>query len=175
MNNTNTNNIRINMRDSLRDSFLDRSSFGMRVQMPHLVFCNCERCSQVDSLRIYNQVMNNYIIDSLFSNVFLEYAQDYLQDEYINALFIQSSSELERNEKVNIDVSSKTYSETEKVFTNCSICSDDYNDDDTVSVLDCTHVFHKNCIEEWGHYNPVCPICKSSIKQKKEDFELDSK
>ena len=158
----NTNNIRINMRN--RDSFLG-SSFGLQT---HIVFCNCQRCSQVDSYN-YNYAMNNYIMDSLFTNVLLEYAQEYLQDEYINALFNQSSSELERNEKIKIDVSSKPYSETEKVFTSCSICSDDYKDEDIVCVLDCTHVFHKNCIDEWGHYNPICPICKASIKQKKEE------
>ena len=155
------NNIRINM---MRDSFYGRSfggSFGM--QTPHLVFCNCNRCSQMDSLRIYNHVMSNYIIDSLFNNML-----DYAQDEYINSLFNQSTSELERNEKIKIEVSSKPYSKTDKVFTSCSICSDDYKDEDIVSVLDCTHVFHKNCIEEWGHYNPVCPVCKTSIKQQKE-------
>ena len=107
--------------------------------------------------------MSNYIMDSLINNMFLDY-----QDEYINSLFNQSNSELERNEKINIDISSKPYSETEKVFTSCSICSDDYKDEDSVSVLDCKHVFHKNCIEEWGHYNPVCPICKANIKQKGE-------
>lgn len=150
----NNNNIRVNMRDSFVGS-------SFRIELPHLVFCNCQRCSQLDSLRIYNHVMSNYIMDSLINN-FLDYAQD----EYINELFSQSNSELERNEKIKIDVSSKPYSETEKVFTSCSICSDDYKEDDTVSVLDCKHVFHKNCIEEWGHYNPVCPICKVEIKQK---------
>lgn len=164
----NTNNIRINM----RDSFSDRS-FGVQMRS-HIVFCNCQRCSQIE-LESYNyNLMNNYIMDRLFTNVLLDYAQEYLQDEYINALFNQSTSELERDEKIKVDVSSKSYSETDKVFTSCSICSDDYKDEDIVSVLDCTHVFHKNCIEEWGHYNPVCPICKASIKNHKANNE-DSK
>ena len=166
----NTNNIRINM----RDSFSDRS-FGGGIEMrSHIVFCNCQRCSQIE-LESYNyNLMNNYIMDRLFTNVLLDYAQEYLQDEYINALFNQSNSELERDEKIKVDVSSKSYSDTDKVFTSCSICSDDYKDEDIVSVLDCTHVFHKNCIEEWGHYNPVCPICKASIKNHKSNNE-DSK
>lgn len=154
----NNNNIRINMRDS--SSSFARGSFVV----PHLVFCDCERCSQLDSLRIYNHVMSNYIMDSLLTNMFLDYAQE----DYINQLFNQSTSELERNEKIKIDVSSKPYSETEKVFTSCSICSDEYNNEDTVAVLECSHLFHKNCIEEWGHYNPICPVCKTAIKNQKE-------
>ena len=87
---------------------------------------------------------------------------------FINQLFQTafSSEELVRNEKITIDVNSKKFADTEKTFTNCSICSDDYKDDDIVSTLDCNHIFHKNCIEEWGHYNPVCPVCKSNIKTK---------
>jgi hypothetical protein len=152
----NNRDIRINMRSSY--------------DLPHLVFCNCARCSQLysrmDSMRVYNTIMANIMLENLFNNFSSEY--DLMQDEYINRLFNQSNSELERNEKIKIDVNSKPFSDTEKVFTSCTICSDEYKDDDSVCVLDCSHVFHKNCIEEWGHYNPICPICKSSIKQKKE-------
>ena len=31
----------------------------------------------------------------------------------------------------------------------CSICLDDFNDKDLVYLLECKHLFHKFCIDEW--------------------------
>ena len=107
----NNNNIRINM----RDSFVGRS-FGVQLEPSHLVFCNCNRCSQMDSMRIYNHVMSNYIMDRLFTNMFL----DSYEEDYINSLFSQSASELERNEKIKIEVSSKPYSDRKSTRLNSS-------------------------------------------------------
>jgi len=71
--------------------------------------------------------------------------------------------ELKRCEETIIDVNSISYENTEKTFNSCSICSDDYKNTETVSVLNCSHVFHKDCIIEWGHYHPSCPVCKKGI------------
>ena len=166
MENNNNNNIRINIRD----------------QSSHWNICECNNCLEASNSNrdrvqiqiIYNDSLRNIRMNQLLSSLnFFGYGggmgiddyQDYLQDEFMNSLFQQASrsEELYRNEKVEIDVSSQKFGDTEKTFTNCSICSDDYKDDDTVSVLNCKHMFHKSCIEEWGHYNPVCPVCKSKI------------
>jgi hypothetical protein len=118
---------------------------------------------------VYNNALRNIrmneLLNSFFDN-FINYYPSDSQDQLINSLFQQASTseELTRNEEVKIDIQSKLFVDTEKTFTSCSICSDDYKDEDVVTSLNCNHIFHKNCIEEWGHYNPVCPVCKATIK-----------
>ena len=168
------NNIRINIRDPSQHYIFSALSND----------CDCNFCLQnlnhqrdifenmVQIQLVYNepQIRMNELLASLnFNNFSYDYsAYDNAQENFINQLFQTafSSEELVRNEKITIDVNSKKFADTGKTFTNCSICSDDYKDDDIVSTLDCNHIFHKNCIEEWGHYNPVCPVCKSNIKTK---------
>ena len=41
-------------------------------------------------------------------------------------------------------------------MNNCSICLDVMETD--VLVLECNHIFHKNCLKKW-----ICPICRTSI------------
>ena len=79
---------------------------------------------------------------------------------------IQNSNEeqeLHRQENISVIINCQNYNTTEKKYEECSICTEKYEDDETVSVLDCGHVYHPNCIKEWGHYNPSCPVCKTGI------------
>lgn len=156
--------------DSIRINIREPSTIG---------FCGCEACLQaynnqteVQIQFIFNNTLRNIRMNELINSFILDnmFQTDYQSDELINSLFDQASAsnELERNEKVKIDVASVPFSETEKVFTNCSICSDDYKDEDIVSTLNCKHVFHSNCISEWGHYNPVCPVCKTRIATRND-------
>lgn len=47
---------------------------------------------------------------------------------------------------------------------NCVICLCDYEQDDTVTILPCRHVYHKACIEPWLiSKSALCPMCKQSI------------
>jgi E3 ubiquitin-protein ligase RNF115/126 len=47
--------------------------------------------------------------------------------------------------------------------SHCSICVSDYESNDNVSELLCGHLFHTECISEWGMYKAECPICRSLI------------
>lgn len=45
----------------------------------------------------------------------------------------------------------------------CSICLSDYKDSDVVSVIpDCSHMFHKDCNDEWLRLHATCPLCRTS-------------
>ena len=90
-------------------------------------------------------------------------------DSIIEQIIIQNSideqPELQRDENRKVCVTQQMYGKSGSNFTDCSVCCESYKTDDTlVSVLDCGHVFHPKCIIEWGHYNPVCPVCKKPIK-----------
>ncbi len=47
------------------------------------------------------------------------------------------------------------------VHTECSIClnliiSDYYN-------LECKHLFHSMCLDEWAKQSPTCPLCRNTL------------
>jgi len=45
----------------------------------------------------------------------------------------------------------------------CSICHDNYKLREYKRELDCSHVFHKRCIDKWLKNNLSCPICRQDI------------
>ena len=44
--------------------------------------------------------------------------------------------------------------------TTCSICLEEYNDDDNILLISCGHIFHEICFTKW---NKGCPICHKII------------
>ena len=43
----------------------------------------------------------------------------------------------------------------------CTICQDDYKNNDLIRQIKCNHIFHINCIDTWLlDYNYKCPICR---------------
>ena len=48
--------------------------------------------------------------------------------------------------------------------SNCGICRDDFKDGETVKVLKCQHLFHRECLGQWLISNKKCPICEKIIK-----------
>ncbi|KAL3617914.1 hypothetical protein CASFOL_038235 [Castilleja foliolosa] len=44
----------------------------------------------------------------------------------------------------------------------CSICREEYNDNEVLGILECGHDFHKECIKQWLVQKNVCPICKTT-------------
>ncbi|KAL5706503.1 RING-type E3 ubiquitin transferase [Ranunculus cassubicifolius] len=45
----------------------------------------------------------------------------------------------------------------------CVICRLEYEDEDTLTVLSCKHMYHSECINNWLHINKVCPICSAEV------------
>jgi len=44
----------------------------------------------------------------------------------------------------------------------CSICREEYNDNEELGILDCGHVHHSDCIRKWLLLKNICPICKKT-------------
>lgn len=42
----------------------------------------------------------------------------------------------------------------------CSICLDDFEDGEMVEFLDCFHLFHAHCIDQWLPLSQTCPVCR---------------
>ena len=41
----------------------------------------------------------------------------------------------------------------------CPICLEELNINE-IQKLECGHIFHKLCINEWGKKKPICPLCR---------------
>ena len=54
----------------------------------------------------------------------------------------------------------------------CSICLDEYTDDDKIIKLTCNHIYHKGCIKEWFKVNKNCPNCRKNIISHKNTKKL---
>lgn len=51
----------------------------------------------------------------------------------------------------------------------CSICMENFNDNDTLSILPCAHKYHTDCIKPWfDQGDTTCPHCKFDVKSALE-------
>ena len=75
----------------------------------------------------------------------------------------ENDLQLRKNDNVVVLVKTQPYNTTDKKYEECSICTDKYDKNEEVSVLDCGHIYHPKCINEWGKYKPSCPVCKAEI------------
>lgn len=81
--------------------------------------------------------------------------------------------ELQRDTSKCIAVTSRKFEEDKDGNNQCSICVTKFAAEQDLVTLPCEHTFHKQCIEEWGHYKAECPLCKKSIPLVKENLADD--
>ena len=63
------------------------------------------------------------------------------------------------------------YKDSDKKDNNCSICLLKYEDEDDIIVLKCTHIFHKECVNEWLKNNSnKCPVCREVVSEGTPDY-----
>ncbi|EOB13645.1 RING finger protein 44 [Nosema bombycis CQ1] len=49
-------------------------------------------------------------------------------------------------------------------YSFCTICLENYQDDEFIMVLFCEHNFHYECVSIWLDINNSCPICKKDLE-----------
>nr|CCA23817.1 cleavage induced conserved hypothetical protein [Albugo laibachii Nc14] len=93
---------------------------------------------------------------------FLEYPSMQIQNDTKLKLAILSL------EDVVVNSETKNIDPQEYCVECCSICLDDWNDQDcqdmAVVKLPCSHVFHEDCLLEWFNGNVQCPMCREEPK-----------
>ena len=45
----------------------------------------------------------------------------------------------------------------------CCICLEEYKINEKICVLNCSHEFHKKCLETWLYQSNTCPLCIEEI------------
>jgi len=82
---------------------------------------------------------------------------------------IKALNEIFYDKDTQIDVFlTKVY--VNKDFTECSICLEDFHEeDDNIYKINCPcteQFFHKECIANWLEKNCSCPICRKVLREK---------
>jgi hypothetical protein len=47
----------------------------------------------------------------------------------------------------------------------CVICLSNYELNEKVIILPCTHIFHNHCLKSWFRNQDTCPICKFKVNE----------
>jgi len=55
----------------------------------------------------------------------------------------------------------------------CSICIDEFKQEQDLRRLPCRHRFHKNCVDEWLKISSTCPNCKAELQEGREAEQRD--
>ncbi|KAF2548841.1 hypothetical protein F2Q70_00023398 [Brassica cretica] len=68
--------------------------------------------------------------------------------------------------RINLEEAPSTDLETDS----CTICQENYKNQDKVAALDCRHQYHAECLKKWLVIKNICPVCKSEalVMEKKK-------
>ncbi len=75
------------------------------------------------------------------------------------------------NDLNDIDISDHTstmeYNQIQPTYQqpSCSICKENFDIHDTIRLLSCQHIYHKNCVDDWLKQHPRCPTCNKNIAE----------
>ena len=56
----------------------------------------------------------------------------------------------------------------------CSICIDNFEDNDKLITLPCGHCFHAECIKSWLQLEVFCPNCRYPLVRRQQDGQGDT-
>lgn len=131
-----------------------------RIIFPNINSIPRREINQPPSQDIYNLLFNN-ILNNFMDRIEEQLLEDILQES------LNNSSTLEKNNdgiKFNKNKYNSINNDLKEKNKDCSICLTDFNEEDDVSIINCNHLFHNNCIEEWTKYKKDCPICRDNIE-----------
>ena len=105
---------------------------------------------------------NSFQISSLTAGIIDETLNYYIQNS-TTTTFIPSTTILAPETFATPYIDSFSYETINEKIEECSICLVDFQNVDVVALLNCNHLFHKTCIDEWCARKPDCPNCREKI------------
>ena len=62
------------------------------------------------------------------------------------------------------------YSKIDKLSdTDCVICQEPINIEEGVELINCNHIYHKQCIDKLSKTSKICPVCTKDWTCKKKN------
>jgi hypothetical protein len=58
--------------------------------------------------------------------------------------------------------------------TTCVVCMQDFEQNDELRVLPCSHEFHTQCVDRWLKVKKDCPLCRRDINSRPAVQDLES-
>lgn len=52
--------------------------------------------------------------------------------------------------------------------TECVVCLSEFQDGDRIRALQCDHIFHADCVDEWLGRDSHCPLCRNSFVSRQQ-------
>ena len=74
-----------------------------------------------------------------------------------------NNNNVRRNNRIDINNLNTLLLCEELPDESCSICLEEFKTGDNIKKLNCTHIFHKECLEPWLNNNINCPMCRTDI------------
>ena len=110
--------------------------------------------------------------------IFSYYGKDCLSERYIldgnsnrySAWRVDASSILKDCKKIKYNCNSRKlwgFFRRKDYARNsvCTICLEDFTEEEEVVLCPCKHCYHENCIKEWLRLKNSCPLCKLNIRR----------
>lgn len=107
----------------------------------------------------------DYASGETFDNIISELMNRNPQSTNVRAASDRAISQIKRHV---LEAGSKGIS-GDKIGEECSICQDEYADQETLLELKCHHIYHEECLLNWLKTNGVCPICRAEVKEVEQD------
>lgn len=123
-------------------------STGVQIVVHNIDYTEDEEYSSyIDSVyvRFYNLLVRSFV----------------MEEDYIDDIMYIISSTMEFLDNDNTNIVYKTIDHFEDF--SCVICADE-DRPTVIAKLSCGHVFHRDCIVEWGKYKKECPLCRTPIE-----------
>ena len=106
-----------------------------------------------------NSYISNITIENNVMSFLIEYNDNYDYSE--NEELTINDTDLSKNKNTNIQISEIIYNESKDI--QCCICLESLPVGQKIAKLDCKHIFHIKCINDWCKRKTVCPLCRKSI------------
>lgn len=58
------------------------------------------------------------------------------------------------------------FDEEKEYYDSCTICLDDFDNNEKLLKLKCNHIYHEKCIKTWFKNKSNCPNCNSSFSSE---------
>ena len=119
-----------------------------------------------------NYTEYNDIENDIYTNAFL-WSLSMFTFAYCTISLVNACKGLINNNRRNTDLTNRIietpieyteiqYNENENIDT-CSICLYGYKVDEKLVKLNCSHIYHKECIFDWFKKSRNCPLCRLSV------------
>ena len=132
---------------------------------------------------------NNHNIIFRYQNINMRNRRNSMDNNYINRISAlnNSSSDNSNNNSFSDNQENKSSKDLDNFSNNpnyaiskikdpkklsenkkkCLICLEKFRKGEESIILPCIHMFHSTCIKKWMKIKDFCPLCKKSIKYKK--------